>query len=331
MKSFNEGIDQISERLIAYLRNEFNDSMIDYDSPLTQLQGGFETYIYRFKLNGVQKELSKPLILRLYPQFYGTRNAIWESTVQNVLAGEGYPVAQAYFTCTDMSILGGAFFIMDFLPGKPMITAPIETIPEVLGKTHAALHGINPEPLIKSLSEQGIDKNTLGLSNRFDWLKDRASKLPWIRDGVDWLIKNRPLEPERLAVCHGDFHPLNILIQDGKITGVLDWPGFLIADPALDIANTIVLTTIPSKHLAYTVEQDFSSVDWKMAAELYLDAYRSQRLLDSTHLDYYRVMRSVNAFIQGFDGQKVWQHPLIVKDLIEFIHKITEILITMPD
>lgn len=212
-----------------------------------------------------------------------------------------------------------------------MITAPIETIPEVLGKTHAALHGINPEPLIKSLSEQGIDKNTLGLSNRFDWLKDRASKLPWIRDGVDWLIKNRPLEPERLAVCHRDFHPLNILIQDGKITGVLDWPGFLIADPALDIANTIVLTTIPSKHLAYTVEQDFSSVDWEMAAELYLDAYRSQRLLDSTHLDYYRVMRSVNAFIQGFDGQKVWQHPLIVKDLIEFIHKITEILITMPD
>ena len=331
MKSLNEGIDQISERLIAYLRDEFNDSMIDYDSPLTQLQGGFETYIYRFKLNGVQKELAKPLILRLYPQFYGTRNAIWESTVQNVLAGEGYPVAQAYFTCTDMSILGGAFFIMDFLPGKPMIMAPIETIPEVLGKTHAALHSIEPEPLIKSLSEQGIDKNTCRLSNRFDWLKDRASKLPWIRDGVDWLIKNRPPEPERLAVCHGDFHPLNILIQDGKITGVLDWSNFLIADPALDIANTIVVTTIPSKHLASTVEQDFSSVDWEMAAELYLDAYRSQRLSDSTHLDYYRVMRSVNALIQGFEGQKVWQHPLIVKDLIEYIHKIAGIRITMPD
>ena len=212
-----------------------------------------------------------------------------------------------------------------------MITAPIETIPEVLGKTHAALHGIDTEPLIKSLGEQGIDKNMCRLSVRFDWLKDRTSKLSWIRDGVDWLIENRPPEPERLAVCHGDFHPLNILIQDGEITGVLDWPGFLIADPALDIANTIVLATIPIKYLASTVEQDFSSVDWEMAAELYLDAYRSQRLLDSTHLDYYRIMRSVNALIEGFEGQEVWQHPLMVKDLIEYIHKITEIRITMPD
>lgn len=64
MKSLNEGIDQISTRLIAYLRDEFNDSMIDYDSPLTQLQGGFETYIFRFKLKGVQKEF-KPLIRNL--------------------------------------------------------------------------------------------------------------------------------------------------------------------------------------------------------------------------------------------------------------------------
>lgn len=302
--------------------------MIDYDSPLTQLLGGVQTYIYRFKLKGVQEELSKSLILRLYPQFYGTRNATWESTVQNVLTREGYPVAQAYFICTDMSILGGAFFIMDFLPGKPMMTAPLETIPEILGKTHAALHSIDPEPLIKSLSEQGIDKNAWRLSNLFDWLKESASKLPWIRDGVDWLIKNHPHESERLTVCHGDFHPLNILMQDGKVTGVLDWGNFLIADPALDIANTIVVITVAIKHLASIL---FPSVDWEMFAELYLDAYRSKRLLDSTHLDYYRVMRSVRALIQGFEGQKVWQHPLLVKDLIEYIHKITEIRITIPD
>jgi aminoglycoside phosphotransferase (APT) family kinase protein len=330
MKSLTEGIDQIQEGLIAYIRNEFDDFVIDYDSPLTQLQGGFETYIYRFKLNSVHNELSKPLILRLYPQSSGTINAIWESIVQNVLAGEGYPVARAHFTCADKSILGGAFFVMDFLPGKPMITAPIEIIPEMLGKTHATLHGIDPEPLIKSLSEHGIDKNVCRFSTKIDWLKDMARKLPWIRDGVDWLVKNRPPEPASLAVCHGDFHPNNILIQDGKITGVLDWGNFAIADPALDIANTIVLITIPFKHIASTLEQAFSSLDWEMAAELYLDAYRSQSLLDSTHLDYYRANRCVNALIQGFEGQEVWQHPVIVKDLIKYIHKITGIRIRMP-
>ena len=107
MKSLNKKIDQISEKLITYLRDELNNSTIDYDSPLAQLQGGYETYTYRFKLSGSREELSKPLVLRLYPQFYGTRNAIWESTIQNVLASEGYPVSKVHVTCTDMSILGG--------------------------------------------------------------------------------------------------------------------------------------------------------------------------------------------------------------------------------
>ncbi|MFW9894822.1 MAG: phosphotransferase family protein, partial [Candidatus Thorarchaeota archaeon] len=304
----NKGIDKISERLIYYLRDKLNSDMIDYDSPFTQLGGGFQTSIYRFKLKGVPEEISKPLILRLYPQFYGTNNAIWESIVQNMLVGEGYPVAQVYFTCTDMSILGGAFFIMDFLPGKPMMTTPIETIPEMLGKTHANLHSIDPEPLIKLLSDQGIEENTWRLSNHFDWLKDKASKLSWIGDGVDWLIKNRPPESKRLTVCHGDFHPLNILMQDGKVTGVLDWGNFIFADPILDIANTIVVITVPIKHIASVL---FPSVDWQLFTGEYLEAYQSKRLLDCTYLDYYKVMKSVKALIQGFEGLKIWQHPII--------------------
>ncbi|MFX0031006.1 MAG: phosphotransferase family protein [Candidatus Hermodarchaeota archaeon] len=324
----NQGIDQISEKLITYLRDRLNDSMIDYDSPLTLLPGGFQTYIYRFKLNGVREELSKSLILRLYPQFYGTRNAIWESVVQNVLVSEGFPVAQAYFTCTDMSILGGAFFIMDFLPGKPMMIEPIETIPKMLGKTHAALHSIDPEPLIESLSEQGIDKHMWRQGILFDWLKEKANERPWIREGVDWLIKNRPPESKRLTVCHGDFHPLNILIQDGKVTGVLDWGNFLISDPILDIANTIVVITVAIKHFASVL---YPSVDWQLFVEEYLDAYRSKRILDCTHLDYYRVMKSVKSLIQASEGLKVWRHPLILKDLIEYIQKITEIQLTISD
>ena len=328
MKSLNEGIDQISEKLITYLRDDLNNSTIDYDSPLAQLQGGYETYTYRFKLSGIREELSKPLVLRLYPQFYGTRNAIWESTIQNVLASEGYPVSKVHVTCTDMSILGGAFFIMEFLPGKLLMNAPLETVPDILGKTHAALHRIDPTAVIKKLSEQGIEEDGYRLTSRLDWLNDRAGKLPWIREGVNWLIENRPPEPEYLAICHGDFHALNILIQDGKVTGVLDWPGFIIADPVLDVANTIVLTTIPSKHIAASMGS-YSSVDWEMIVQLYLDAYRTQSPLDSEHLDYYRVRRCVDALIQGFEGQKVWQHPLIVKDLIEYIHNITDLEITM--
>ena len=124
MKNINEDTDHISDKLISYLKDELKNSKIEYGSSLTQLQGGYETLTYRFKLNGVGDELSKLLVLRLYPQFYGTKNAVWESSVQNVLVGEGYPVAKAHFVCTDMSILGGAFFIMEHLPGQLLMSMP---------------------------------------------------------------------------------------------------------------------------------------------------------------------------------------------------------------
>jgi aminoglycoside phosphotransferase (APT) family kinase protein len=319
----------MSEKFIAYLKNELNNPEIEYRSPLTQLQGGYETSIYRFQLKGIGDEYSQFLVLRLYPQFYGIHNAIWESTVQNVLAGEGYPAAKAHFICTDMTILGGAFFVMDYLSGQPLMFASPETVPELLGKTHAELHKIDPKPLIAALKKQGVDDYGYNLKSRFDWLENKAKKLPWIQEGVNWLIDNRLSEPERLAVCHGDFHALNILVQDGQVTGVLDWPGFAIADPAFDVANTIVLTTIPAKHLTASME-GFSTIDWDFVAELYLSAYQKHKDLDHTNLPYYRVRRCLMALIQGVEGQKVWQHPMIVADMVDYINRITGTRIKAP-
>jgi aminoglycoside phosphotransferase (APT) family kinase protein len=319
----------LSDKLLSYLRAELGNPTLDFASPLTRLRGGYETSTYRFELNGASDELSGPLVLRLYPQFYGTRNAIWESTVQNVLAGEGYPVAQAYVVCTDMSILGGAFFIMDHLPGHLLALAPQESVPGLLGKIHAELHNIDPVPLIKALNDKGIAERDCRLTSRFDWLRDKADKLPWICQGVNWLMDSRPPEPERLVVCHGDFHAFNILYADGKVTGVLDWPGFAIADPVFDVANSIVIITIPGKHLAASMG-DFAAVDWDLMTAMYLAAYRTHRSLDATHLDYYRVRRCVMALVQGFEGQKAWQHPLIVRDLLAYIFDITGIQITVP-
>ena len=324
-----QDINTLSDRLISCLRARLGNPALDIGSPLTRLQGGYETATYRFELDDVSEELSGPLILRLYPQFYGTKNAIWESTVQNVLAEEGYPVARAHLVCTDMSVLGGAFFIMDYLPGRPLAVAPPESVPRLLGETHADLHDIDSARLVKVLDEKGIDEYGYRLESRFDWLSSKAEKWPWLRQAVDWLLEHRPPEPERLSVCHGDFHPFNLLFDDGKVTGVLDWPGFAITDPAYDIGNTLVLIAIASKHLTASIAE-FSSVDWDLMAKLYLAAYRTRRPLADANLGYYRVRRCVMALVQGVEGQKVWQHPLIVRDLLSTIHDATDIQISMP-
>jgi aminoglycoside phosphotransferase (APT) family kinase protein len=309
-------IKQISEGLIAYLRAETGNPTMDYEEPPTQMQGGYETSTFRFKLRGASQALSSPLVLRLYPSRFGPDNALWESTIQNVLADQGYPVARVYWTCTDMSILGGAFFVMALLPGDLMTTAPFETIPGMMGTAHARLHNTDPEPVIRALQEQGFDQRRYRLSGRMDWLQVHASRHPWLKEGVDWLIENCPPEPTGLAVCHGDFHPLNILVQDGQVTGVLDWPGFIVADPVLDIANTVTLTQISAKHILGLQEVG-------PAVELYLDAYRAQRPLDLGNLDYYRARRCIHALWEGAGGQSVWQHPGIVQDLVATTQAVT--------
>lgn len=319
-------IDQIAGKLMAYLRTELNDSTIAYDLPLTQLLGGSETSMYQFKLKGVQKELNPHLVLRLCPQHQVSEGVLWESSVQNVLADVGYPVARVYFICADESILGRAFFVMDFLPGKEMCTAPEKTWPEILANTHITLHRIDPGPLIKSLNEQGYDENQYGFDKWFVWLTNTANELPGCRGVADWLIENRPPEPERLTICHGDFHHSNILIQNGKVTGVLDW-NLRIADPALDVAQAIKLITVHHKHFSEPVSV---FINWEKYARRYLDAYQTHIPLDSTKLDYYGVFWSLQSLIDGLRGQSALRRPSFVKDLIKYIHKVTEVRITMP-
>jgi aminoglycoside phosphotransferase (APT) family kinase protein len=323
-----QDVESISKKLLDHLRAELASPALEFSRKLTPLAGGYETATYAFALSGAPGVLSGPLVLRLYPSFYGPRNAIWESTVQNVLAAEGYPVARVHLLCTDLSVLGGAFFLMDRLPGRTLMTAPLDDVPRLLGEAHGKLHDIDPRYLIGRLKEKEVPESDYRIANRFD-LRRKTEGFPWLGAIVSWLLANRPPEPQRPAICHGDFHPLNILYADGKITGVLDWPGFAVADPVFDVANTLVLIRIAAARVAESME-GFPAVDWHRVADLYLEAYTAGRSLDRTNLACYQVRRCVAALIEGFEGQKIWQHPLIVKDLLALIHEMTGIAVEVP-
>ena len=60
------------------------------------------------------------------------------------------------------------------------------------------------------------------------------------------------LLPDGESVCHGDFHPENVLISS-KGTAIIDWNDAVQGNPVADVARTTLLlriTSIPSGALA---------------------------------------------------------------------------------
>lgn len=57
--------------------------------------------------------------------------------------------------------------------------------------------------------------------------------VPQLRDLWAQLRLLPRVDPD--AMCHGDLTPPNVLVQDGRLRGVLDTGGFAAADPALDL------------------------------------------------------------------------------------------------
>lgn len=321
----SEAAGQLSDELLRYLRDRLSDRSIELGSSLTPLLGGYDTAMYRFELDWASEGVPTSLVLRVYPPEHGTEKPLMESTVQNALALSGHPTASVPFVCTDASVLGGAFIVMEYLPGEPLLRAPEDVSPVVLGRAQADLHEVDPQIVIDALQERGIDNYRL--DNRFAWLSDRADELPVIREGLDWLRQNRPPQPEIPALCHGDFHLLNVLFDGEKVTGIVDWSAFTIADPLFDVAGTLMLFGINGRRLAEAGELELRDVDRMIGR--YLAAYRASRALDSTHLDYYMALRCLIALVHGLRAPGS-RSPLIAQDLAERIECTTGIHIPTP-
>jgi aminoglycoside phosphotransferase (APT) family kinase protein len=144
----------------------------------------------------------------------------------------------------------------------PMLLAYAPSL-VTLPRRHAAamhlVHGLDARPLIDAFAEVGIDRYNAGPEHWFDRSEEQIDTygLEGLRPGLDWLRANRPPDPERVSICHGDLFGANILERRGKVTGIIDWPLVTIAEPAFDLGGQIAaneMSAVPGpKALGYAV------------------------------------------------------------------------------
>ena len=316
-------LNQISDNLLSFLREELGDTKVDYQAPPSQLERGNETFVFQFKLKNVHPSLSGPLVLRMFRKGHPPKQAIKESVVHNALVDRGFPVPYVYFNCIDHKYLGKQFLIMDFMPGAMLHLVFGQDTYIVLGKMHAALHNADPSQLNEDMITEGFGGRQYSIEGELDKLLKASERFPWLKEIVNWLIENRPSECEHPSICHGDFHEGNLLAKDGEVTAILDWSFCRIGDPVMDVASTLVLQKAVFKHIV-------PSYDLKRASQKYLQAYTQGKELNDQYLEYYQLFGYANALRAGADGSLFWTQPPILNELINIIYDMLKIHVIIP-
>jgi aminoglycoside phosphotransferase (APT) family kinase protein len=303
--------ETLAEPLRAYLRVKLNCRSLGYSESPKKLTGGFDTSIFRFSLAGGPELLSDNLVIRLFGPSNVSARAIFEAAVQSAVAELDYPAPEVLFTATRDEILGREFLIMQHMPGHtlgeelmakdgqgiahrlktllPRVPEKVNRLWSIMAAAHFRLHQLSVERLQNALTAVGIPVTAFTLEGRLDGLR-RASlqeELAGLRPVVAWLDANRPPQ-SRLAICHCDFQPFNILLDNGQVSGVLDWSNTMIGDPAMDVSFTLVAIADAPIKIPRAIAP-IVRAKLRAAAQAYSRAYRRLNNLDERVIDYYQI------------------------------------------
>jgi aminoglycoside phosphotransferase (APT) family kinase protein len=296
-------VEELEARLRQHLRTTLGEPRLEFAERPTRLTGGFDTQIFAFRLAGAPPALAGPLILRLLDAHHDPARVLHERATQNAVVELGYPAPRVLLASADARLLGGAFLIMERLAGEPLPKVSFGAMAKVLGDLQARLHDLDAVAFLRAVTREGREPKSVTFDAHLAHLAERASgdRLGGLAAGLEWLVRRRPPRPEPRAVCHGDFHPYNILMAGNQVTGVLDWPHAIVADPAFDVATTLVIL----KLVPMAVSGLPAPLRWLASAARpllvgrYLRHYRRRRPLDRERLAYYEAAACMKALVRA--------------------------------
>ena len=293
--------DEVARALLAHLRGALAAPALDLAAPASALSGGFDTEIFALTLRGAPPALSGPLVLRLSRPHHDPARVLREAATQNAVADLGYPAPRVLLASAEPHALGAPFMLMERLPGRPLLEAGAIGMGAVLAAAQARLHALDAAPLARALGAAG----TLDGYLETEAGRIARAKLDGLRPLLDWLRARQPRE-SATAICHGDFHPQNILVDGGRVTGVLDWPNAMVADPIFDVASTLNIVSFVSAGITSLP----APVRWLLRAaqpilvRRYLASYRRLRPVDAARLAYYQVAAGLRALVRAGESRR---------------------------
>jgi aminoglycoside phosphotransferase (APT) family kinase protein len=232
-------LNQLKQRLTEYLSTVTNaPTEINHAQPIA---GGAsrDTWVIDVTLGGERQKLvlRRDLPTVMYDQAL-TREQEYkfiDAAYQN-----GVIAPRPRFFCTDSSVLGQPFFIMDYVEGisigrkviqAPELAAARAVLPPQMAQELAKIHNIAPEKVdFLPDAADGQSPPQQALHQAREMLDKLNAQNPAFEFGVRWLEQHMPV-CERITVLHGDFRIGNLLINTQGLAAVIDWEFGHIGDP----------------------------------------------------------------------------------------------------
>jgi aminoglycoside phosphotransferase (APT) family kinase protein len=214
-----------------------------------------------------------------------------EFRVLSALAASPVPVPRTVLLCTDESVLGAPFYLMERVEGtvyrsaQETATLSAERARELsfeLVDVLAQLHGVDVHEV--GLDDFGRPDGYLRRQVkrwRGQLERSRSRDVPGIEELADRLDAAVP-DSRDASVLHGDYRLDNVIIGgDGAIAAVLDWEMSTLGDPLADVGLLLVYWETLSAQAGVTASNGFATAD-----EV-LEHYAKRTGRDLSTIDWY--------------------------------------------
>ena len=260
-KAIRQGEQLNAEQLTAYLQAALPD--FSGISELQQFPGGYSNLTYLLRSGESEYVLRRP---PFGANIKSAHDMGREYRVLSLLKGHYDKIPQPILHCTDESVIGSPFYLMERVkgvilrPSRPPKPLPspetMRAISEAIIDNLVDLHSLDLEKtgLIELGKPEGYtERQVSGWIRRYE--KAKTDEVPEMDQLAEWMQSNLPTPPAP-AFIHNDFKYDNLILdpQDlSQVKAVLDWEMSTVGNPLMDLGTSLAYwvekTDSPALHM----------------------------------------------------------------------------------